>query len=132
VTVTTYYHPPKSPFKQWLERTFLNHFRDPLDPTGAVIDMTIEQRYNPPGDAQLNSMYQWLDAHDSKYERRLSRLERAQDPPTIQGLLNMALNEVQGAMGPGAASRVLPASRVPLLLDLLIELQGRLLAAEIE
>jgi hypothetical protein len=129
VTVTQYYRPPKSQFRRWLDRTF----RDPLDPSeGAVIDVSVNSRYNPPSEPQLNSMYQWLDAHDMKYERRLSRLERAQDPPTTRGLLNMAINEVQGAMGPGDHARVLPASRVPLLLDLLIELQGRLLAAEIE
>jgi hypothetical protein len=129
VTVTNYYHPPKSQFRQWLDRTF----RDQLDPSeGAVNTVPVNSRYNPTSDAQLNSMYQWLDAHDTKYERRLSRLERAQDPPTIRGLLNMAINEAQGAMGPGEHARALPASRVPLLLDLLLELQGRLLAAEIE
>jgi hypothetical protein len=127
VTVTNYYHPPKSQFRQWLDRTF----RDQLDPSeGAVIDMTVSQRYNPPSEPQLNSMYQWLDAHDSKYERRLSRLERAQNPPTTRGLLNMAINEVQGTMGPGDHARALPASRVPLLLDLLLELQGRILEEE--
>jgi hypothetical protein len=131
VTVTTYYRPPKSPFKQWLERTFLVPFRDPYAPIeGEVID--VSNYSNAPSFNQQNSMYAWLDAHDMKYERRLSRLERAQDPPTTRGLLNMAINEVQGAMGPGEHSRVLPASRVPLLLDLLLELQGRLIAAEIE
>jgi hypothetical protein len=81
---------------------------------------------------QLDSISRWLDAHDMKYERRLSRLERAQDPPTTRGLLTMALNEVQSCMGPGDHSRVLPASRVPLLLDLLLELQKNLIAAGIE
>jgi hypothetical protein len=114
----------QSAFKQWFERTL----RDQLDPSeGAVNTVSSSPTFN-----QHDDLHHWLDAHDMKYERRLSRLERAQDPPTTRGLLNMAINEVQGAMGPGFTPRALPASRVPLLLDLLIELQGRLLAAEIE
>jgi hypothetical protein len=118
-----------SPFRVWLERTF----RDQFDPSkeAPVTTTGFDPNYQN-SIRQMDSMQRWLDAHDMKYERRLSRLERAQNPPTTRGLLNMAINEVQGVMGPGEASRVLPASRVPLLLDLLIELQGRLLAAEIE